>query len=56
MADQLLQGAEGDTGRDVETSVVQRTNLIMFNCVTSLDIVVPDRQRVAACGRRQGKQ
>lgn len=56
MADQLLQGAEGDAGRDVESSIVQRTDFIMFHCVTSLDIAVPDRKRVTACGRRERKQ
>lgn len=50
MADQFLQRAEGDTRGDVEASVVQCTNLVMFHCVTSLGIEVPDRQRVAACG------
>jgi len=53
MADQLLQGAKGDAGRDVESSVVQRSDFIMFNCVTRLGIKVPDRQRVAACGERE---
>lgn len=32
MADQLQQGGEGVSGRDVEASIVQRTDLIMFNC------------------------
>lgn len=56
MADQLLQGAEGVAGRDVESSVVQRTDLIMFYCVTGLDIAVPDRQRVASCSKSERKQ
>lgn len=53
MVDQLLQGAEGVAGRDVEPSVVQRTDLIMFNSVTGLSIKVPDRQGVAACSKRE---
>lgn len=52
MADQLLQGSEGDAGRDVESSIVQRSDLIMFDCV-SMAITVPDRQRVAACGETE---
>lgn len=56
MADQLLQGAKGDAGRDVEPSVVQCPNLIMFHCVTRLSVAIPDRQRVAACGERERKQ
>lgn len=55
MADQLLQSAEGDARWDVESSVVQRTDLIMFNCVAGLRIAVPDRQRVASCGKRKYK-
>lgn len=51
MADQLLQGAKGDAGRDVEPSVIQCTDLIMLHCVTRLRVMVPDRQRVAACGK-----
>lgn len=54
MADQLLQGAEGDSRGDVESSVVQGPNLIMFNCVPSLRVQVPDGQGVAACGGRRG--
>lgn len=50
MAHQLLQGSEGDAGRDVESSIVQRSDLIMFNCVSRMSIAVPDGQRVAACG------
>lgn len=56
MADQLLQGAEGVARRDVESSIVQCTDLIMFHCVTRMDIAVPDRQRVAACGKRETKR
>lgn len=56
MGDQLLQRAEGVAGRDVESSIVQRTDLIMFNCVTILTITVSDRQRVAACGETERKQ
>lgn len=56
MADQLLQGAKGDAGRDVESAIVQSTDLIMFNCVTRLGIMVPNRQRVAACGVRKTQQ
>lgn len=51
MADQFLQGAESDAGRDVKSSIIQCTNLIMLHCVTGLRITVPDRQRVAACGK-----
>lgn len=51
MADQLLQGGESDAGRDVESSIIQCTNLIMLHCVAGLRIIVPDRQRVAACGK-----
>lgn len=55
MADQLLQGAEGDAGRDVESPVVQRADLIMFDRVAGVGVVVPDGQRVAACGTKMGK-
>lgn len=53
MADQLLQGAEGDSRGDVESSVVQGPNLIMFNGVPGLRVQVPDGQGVAACGTKQ---
>lgn len=56
MADQLLQGAEGVSGRDVESSIVQCTDLIMFNCVTRPDITVPDGQRVAAYCKTERNQ
>lgn len=47
MADQVLQGAEGDARRDVEASVVQHSDLVMFDGVSGLN--VPDRQRIASC-------
>lgn len=47
MADQLLQGAEGDARGDVEASVIQHSDLVMFDGVSGL--TVPDRQRVASC-------
>ena len=53
MADQVQQGAEGDAGRDVEPSIVQHTDLIMFHCVSGPRVPVPDRQGVAACGERE---
>lgn len=49
MGDHLLQGAEGDSWRDVESSVVQRSDLVMFDRVPSQGVAVPDGQRVAAC-------
>lgn len=55
MDDQLLQGGEGVAWGDVESSVVQRADLIMFHCVTGW-ITVPDRQGVAACGKRERQQ
>lgn len=45
MADELLQGAEGDAGWDIEASVVQSSDLVMFDVV-----IVSNGQRVAAWG------
>lgn len=48
MGDQLLQGGEGVARRDVESSVVQRTYLVVFDRVPGLGIAIPHRQGVAA--------
>lgn len=52
MADELLQGGEGDPGGDVEPSVVQRSDLIMFDGVAGAGVAVPDGQGVASCGKQ----
>lgn len=51
MADQLLEGGEGDPGRDVESSIVQCSDLVMFDSVSGL--TVSDGQRVASCSNTQ---
>lgn len=51
MADQLQQGAEGDPRRDVEATIVQHSDLVMFDGVYCL--TVSDRQRVASCTQTQ---
>lgn len=56
MADQLLQGEERVAGGDVEASVVQRADLIMFDRVTRLGVEVPDGQRVTACCKTPGTE
>ena len=53
MADQVLQGGEGDARGDVEASVVQRADLIMLDGFPALGVRVLDGQGVAACGRKQ---
>lgn len=55
MTDKLLQGAEGDARRDVKSPIVQRPDLIMFDRFPGLSVAVPNRQRVAACGKRKRK-
>lgn len=47
VADQILQGVEGDTWGNIETAIIQRTDLIMFHSVPCL-VAVSDRQRVAS--------
>lgn len=54
MADQLLQRAEGDPRRDVEPSVVQRSDLVVFDGVSGG--TVPDGQRVASCAQTYRRQ
>lgn len=49
MADQLLQRGEGDPRRDVESSVVQRSDLVVFDGVSGR--TVSDGQRVASCAQ-----
>ena len=51
---QFLQAAEGAPGRDVETPIVQRADLVMFHRVPVLGVVVSHGQRVAPCvGQRE---
>lgn len=48
VGNQILQGVEGDTWRDVETAIIQCADLIMLHSVSCLRVAVSDRQRVAS--------
>lgn len=44
MADQLMQAGKGDAGGDVEATLVQVTDLVMFHHLSLVLVEVPDGQ------------
>jgi hypothetical protein len=53
MLDHVTDAGKSDSWRDVITSIVQTSNFVVLNDIAVNRVMISDRQRETACGKKR---